>query len=128
LIEVKTDSNSRDHIQDENLTLVTQHGAEEIFNDIQIMAKTKVKRYRVKYEHLLKKLEEFKLFDTDHKYIGKKGEIFEFRYLQPKILPKDEGKEANIIVFDTFFQWLNRDGADDFEKSFSAALKLWTND
>ena len=73
LVEFKTDSGSRRDKQDLYLQRAKEVNMDALVGGIYDIAK--VSSYKKKYSHLLNKLEDLKLIDNDHTYIGKSTDI-----------------------------------------------------
>jgi len=129
LVEIKTDSKSRNDKQDGYLELAKEKKLKALINGIKsIYSKTKSKD---KYEHLIDKLEGLKLI----KKIDKKYDNFEFigENKDIKILyvqPSQNGKD-DIIDFKQISKWLekNKQGDGIFEENLSKLfLKLYNDE
>jgi hypothetical protein len=122
LIEFKTDSGSRRIKQDDYLREAQQVGIKKVIEGI--FKIYKASSYKRKYEHLIKKLNDFQKIDLNGEFIGieKKIEIIYFQ-------PKTHNEEERCIDFKWFSNWLNEKYPNtEFEMEFSKALRIWGND
>ena len=122
MIEFKTDSGSRRIKQDDYLREAQQVGIRKVIEGIYKIYQAS--SYKRKYEHLIKKLNEFQKIDLNGGFIGVEKKI-EIIYFQPKMHNEDE----RCIDFKWFSNWLNEKFPNtEFEMEFSKALRIWGND
>jgi len=122
LIEFKTDSKSRREGQDEYLYEAKEARTQKIIDGIIRIAK--VSTYKIKYAHLLSKLREFGLIDSENKYSGI-NPSFEIIYIQPS----KKNEEETVVDFLWISNWLEENRPNsEFETELAKALKLWSTD
>lgn len=118
LVEFKTDSGSRREKQDLYLQQAKAVNMEALVRGISQIAK--VSSYKNKYNHLLGKLEDLKLIDNNHTFIGKSADV-EIIYVQPHITEKD-----NCICFKDIADWMRKKyGDSEFELELANTLEKW---
>jgi hypothetical protein len=118
-IEFKTDPSSRRELQDEYLNKSNELGSESIINGI--VKISQVSSYKRKYNHLLEKLMQCGLLDSNLHYTGKNPKC-ENIY----IIPANNKKEDNVIDYQWIVNWFKTNKKlDEFEIAFTKTLQLW---
>ena len=122
LVEIKTNTSSRNVKQDNYLIKAKKIGTEKIIDGV-IKITTSTHSMK-KYKHLIDELIKLELLDENYKYT-KKNEKIEILYVQPS----NKMDEDNIIDFKEISNYLlNLYNKSDFEEQFAQALNKWSVD
>lgn len=122
-VEFKTDSGSRREKQDEYLKEVELMGMREIVAGIARIAS--VSSYKKKYNHLISKMVDLGLMNSDRQFVHNSNKI-QIVYVQPH---KKDNDTAEVIEFEWISQWLvQKIGDNDFGRQFADALMHWAKD
>jgi hypothetical protein len=123
LIEFKTDSNSRRSKQDDYLNIAKQKKLATLIDGLKKIFDATDVQYETKYLHLIDKLSNIKIIDSNINFIGSNEEL-EIIYIQPSNIKR----EKNIIDFEYIIKFLKQfDSQSSFEHELIRALEEWKN-
>ena len=119
LVEFKTDGKSLRPGQDKYLIQGEKVGTEKIIQGV--LRISGVSSYKVKYKHLLDKMQKYRVLDENKKYSG----------LNPTsekiyVIPFNKTNSSDTIDFKDIVEWFEqRTGKDSFELALMKALQIW---
>lgn len=122
LVEFKTDGKSLRPGQDKYLIQAENAGTKKIIEGVLQIAK--VSSYKVKYKHLLSKMQECGLLNSNSQYSG-----FNPAMKKIYVIPNNKLNSPDIIDFKNIVEWFKKKSEKDtFEDALVNALQIWYNE
>ncbi|MDF1572246.1 MAG: hypothetical protein P1P82_11590 [Bacteroidales bacterium] len=119
LVEFKTDGKSLRPGQDKYLIQGEKAGTEKIIQGV--LRISGVSSYKVKYKHMLDKMQKYQLLDENKQYSGLNPSMKRIY-----VIPYNKSNSPDVIDFRDIVEWFEqRTGKDSFELALMRALQIW---
>ena len=119
LVEFKTDGKSLRPGQDKYLIQSEKIGTMKIIDGV--IKISEVSSYKVKYKHLLDKIQEFGLLDNNQNYTRLNPTLRKIY-----VIPYNKSKSSDIIDFKDIVEWFEKNASkDSFELELMKTLQIW---